>query len=364
MNNSKNAEKIPLDYAKQACDTMMRKFSAVDLPPKGHFHYHQGVFLSGMEKTYELCGDKKYKEYINAWVNSLVKLDGEVLAFDSDELDDIQPGILIFRMYQETGDERYAKAIRYLIHVVKNFPKNKEGGYWHKVKCKDQMWLDGLYMAGPILALYGKYFDDPECFDICACQALLMREKTKDEKTGLFCHAWDSKKQRPWADPETGKSPEFWGRAIGWVPVALLDEIECMPEDFSGRQELIRMATDLLLAVECYQDESGLWYQVVDKGEVPGNWLETSCSCLFAAAICKAVRMGFLDRSNIQAAKKAFDGIVDRLKYRGDDLIIDGICVGTGVGDYGHYCNRPTGENDLHGTGAFLLMCTELQRVY
>lgn len=363
MNNNRNTEKTPLNYAKWACDTMMKKFKAENLPPKGHFHYHQGVFLSGMEKTYELCKDEKYKEYIDSWVNSLVTPDGEILGFDSDELDDVQPGILLFRMYHETGDERYAKAIRHLIRVVKYFPKNREGGYWHKVKCKEQMWLDGLYMAGPILAMYGKYFADPECFDICAFQALLMKEKTLDEKTGLLCHAWDSLKQRPWADPLTGKSPEFWGRAIGWVPVALLDELEFMPEDFRDRQSLIKMAADLLLAVEKYQDKSGLWYQVIDKGSVAGNWLETSCSCLFAAALCKAVRMGFLDHSHIQTAQKAFDGIVKRLKYHEDDLIVDGICVGTGVGDYAHYCSRPTSENDLHGTGAFLLMCTELQRV-
>ncbi len=34
-----------LFYARAACDTMMRKFAAADLPPKGHFYYHQGVFL-------------------------------------------------------------------------------------------------------------------------------------------------------------------------------------------------------------------------------------------------------------------------------------------------------------------------------
>ncbi|MDL2302671.1 hypothetical protein LJC58_10040 [Lachnospiraceae bacterium OttesenSCG-928-D06] len=44
--------KKSVDYAKMACDTMIRKYKAEDLPPKGHFHYHQGVFLSGMYQTY------------------------------------------------------------------------------------------------------------------------------------------------------------------------------------------------------------------------------------------------------------------------------------------------------------------------
>lgn len=352
----------PLEYGEQACHTLMRTFKAEDLPPRAHFHYHQGVFLSGMEHIWQICKKEEYRLYINGWVNSLVDEEGQIHGFDSDELDDVQPGILLYRMYQETGSERYKKALDTLIEVVLNFPKNREGGFWHKVKNKEQMWLDGLYMAGPFCALYGKWFHREECFESCIFQALLMEKKTKDEKTGLWYHAWDSVKERPWADEETGRSPEFWGRSIGWVPVAVLDELECIPESHPGHGELVRLVRELLLSVIRYQDESGLWYQVVDKGGKEGNWLETSCTCLFAAAICKAVRMGILDQSALGAARRAFEGVADRLTWRGEDLIIGGICVGTGVGDYEHYCRRPTSENDLHGTGAFLLMCAEMER--
>lgn len=51
-------EKRPLDYAKASMDTMMRKWEAPKLPPEGRFHYHQGVFLSGMYKSYELCKEE------------------------------------------------------------------------------------------------------------------------------------------------------------------------------------------------------------------------------------------------------------------------------------------------------------------
>lgn len=356
--------RTPLDYGEMACQTLMRKFAAEDLPPKGHFHYHQGVFLSGMEKIYELCKKDEYRDYINRWVDSFIDEEGNLSGFDSDELDDVQPGILLYRMYRETKDARYKKVLDMLMDVIRNFPKNREGGLWHKVKNKEQMWLDGLYMAGPFTAQYGAMFQDPECFDSCAFQALMMERKTKDEKTGLLYHAWDSVKERPWADPETGRSSEFWGRSIGWVPVAILDELEQMPEDFKDRKELERMVVELLRAVMNYQDSSGLWYQVVDKGYDSKNWLETSCSCLFAAAISKAVRMGLLEVGCMTSATKAYEGVISRLEYRGDDLIIGGICVGTGVGDYEHYCNRPTSENDLHGTGAFLLMCAEVQMTY
>ncbi len=364
MKKYKYKDKSPVEYAKDSVDTLMRKFEAENLPPKGHFHYHQGVFLSGVEKTYNICKEEKYKEYIEGWVNSLLTEDGDLIGFDKDELDDVQPGILLYRMYNETKSPRYEKAIKHLMDVVKNFPVNNIGGFWHKVKCNEQMWLDGLYMAGPFSALYSKTFGDNWGFDSCVFQALLMEEKTIDKETGLLYHAWDSIKAKPWADKETGLSSEFWGRSIGWVPVATLDELECMPKTQKGYDELVRMTTDLIQAVEKYQDEkTGLWYQVVDKGNDENNWLETSCSSLFTAAICKAVRMGFLDRSHLDYAIKAFEGIIDRLKYDGENVIIDGICVGTGVGDFMHYCNRPTSQNDLHGTGAYLLMCAEMEMV-
>lgn len=354
-----------LDYAKMACDTLMKKFAAEDLPPKGRFHYHQGVFLSGMQKTYELCQEEKYYDYIKGWVDSIIKEDGTIETFDKGQLDDIQPGVLLYLLYKKSGDERYKKALDTLLPLIKNFPKNSEGGFWHKENNAHQMWLDGLYMAGPISAEYAKTFDHPEYFDICAFQAKMMEEKTKDDKTGLWYHAWDSLKKQPWANSETGRSPEFWGRSIGWVPVAILEELDFFPEDHKDRQELIRLTTDLLKAVAKFQNkEEGLWYQVVDKGGMEGNWLESSCTCLYVGAICKAVKAGLLDESYLDIAKKGYEGIINRLKYNENGVIIDNICVGTGVGDYQFYCDRPTSENDLHGAGAFILMCTEVYKAF
>ena len=120
-----------LDYAKMACDTLMKKFDAPDLPPKGRFHYHQGVFLSGM-KTYDICQEEKYYDYIKAWVDSIIKEDGTIETFDKGQLDDIQPGVLLYELYRKSGDERYKKALFTLLTLIKNFPKNDEGGFWDK----------------------------------------------------------------------------------------------------------------------------------------------------------------------------------------------------------------------------------------
>ena len=86
-----------------------------------------------------------------------------------------------------------------------------------------------------------------------------------------------------------------------------------------------------------------------------------SCSCLYAAALARAARTGLMSAEAIDAAKRAFDGVVNSLKWQGEDIQIGHVCIGTGVGNYQFYCDRPCVTNDLHGFGAFLLMCTELQ---
>lgn len=354
----------PLFYAQASCDTMMRKFAPEDLPPKGHFHYHQGVFLSGVLKTWRLTGEEKYYEYAKAWVDSCLDENGKPKDFNPGQLDDIQPGILLYPLLDRTGDERYRKALDLLLPVIRDFPRCAEGGFWHKQWCPEQMWLDGLYMAGPISAEYAARFNAPEYFDICAQQALLMRQKTEDPATGLWYHAWDASKQEAWADPETGLAPEFWGRSIGWVPVAVLDELDFIPADYPQRDALETLVRDLLKAVCRFQPEDGRWYQVVDKVDHADNWPENSCSCLYVAALCKAVRKGLLDPSYLEIARRGYEGVIRSLEWETDadgnrNLLVGNVCVGTGVGDYQHYINRPVSTNDLHGVGAFLIMTAE-----
>lgn len=226
----------------------------------------------------------------------------------------------------------------------------------------DQMWLDGLYMGGPLMCKYAATFGKPEYMDEAAKQAFLMQEKTRDAKTGLWYHGYDCERIEPWADKETGLSPEFWGRSLGWVPVAILEELDCVPTTHPKYNELCKLVRDLLAAICKFQSEDGRWYQVVDKVGEAGNWPENSCSCLFVAAICKAVRKGILEDSYLEQAKKGYEGVINSLKWDGDDILIGEVCIGTSVGDYEHYCNRPVCTNDLHGVGAFLIMCGEMER--
>ena len=352
--------KTLIGYAIQSCETMIKKFkSARDLPPKSRFHYHQGVFLSGMYKTYSICKDERYFQYIKDWLDSVVAEDGTPIGQVGIQMDDMQPGILLYPMIDKYNDPKYKKAIDFLVNQFKDYPINETGGLWHKDIYPNQMWLDGLYMGGPLLAEYASRYNSPKYIDFVITQIKTMRKYTQDAKTNLWYHAWDESKREKWSNPITGQSPEFWGRSIGWVPVAILDVLDFVCPQHPEYKYIVQILTDLIEAICKYQSHQGRWYQVVDKGDGEGNWLETSCSCLFVAAICKAHRKGLIDDKYLEYAKKGFDGVIDSLEYDGEDILINNVCVGTGVGDYAHYINRPTSTNDLHGVGAFLLMCVE-----
>ncbi len=360
-----NADARLVALAREGCETLMKKFDAEKLPPAGQFHYHQGVFLAGVLETWKLTGDRRYFNYTKAWVDSLIDANGNLAAtFSPGQLDGLQPGVLLFDLYEQTGDPRYRLAMDTILYAYEHFPRTEHGGFWHKYWYRNQMWLDGLYMAGPYLAMYGRAFDRPDLFDLDVFQAEEMHRRTADEATGLWYHGWDAERRMPWCDPETGKSTEFWGRSIGWVPVALLLEARCMEPEDPRVDRLKKLVCDLLTALLPYQDEKGMWYQVVNKQDHPANWPETSCTCLYTAALAMAIGMGWLDREYLPAVRKGLDGVLKPLQRDENGILLEGVCIGTGMGRFDFYCARPTSTNDLHGMGAYLLMCCEAARTF
>ncbi|MBQ8529015.1 MAG: glycoside hydrolase family 88 protein [Clostridia bacterium] len=356
------------ELAVMSAETMMKRFEAKDLPPVGKFHYHQGVFLSGMLHTYHLTGDERYYNYAKEWVDSLLGDDGLPRDMETTALDDMQPGILLYELYDKSGDERYKKLLDKIIWHIDRWPKSEEGGFFHKDNGRSaNMWLDGMYMGGPVTAEYGARYARADLFDEVHHQMSLMRDRITDEETGLMYHAYDQTRKATWANPVTGRASHFWGRAMGWYAVAMFQIAELLPDTYEKKGEFLAKGKELLEVLFKYQDKkTGLWYQVIDKVDDPRNWPETSCSCLFLYALCMAVKAGTFEKEAvIDIASRAFEGIKSMLKL-GDDgyLGVSGVCIGTGVGDLEHYYNRPTSENDLHGVGAFLLMACEYAKVF
>ena len=346
----------------------------IDFQQKPVWSYPQGLVLHAFEELGQKTGDEKYLAYVKAYADQMIEDDGTIQTYDIENfnLDMINSGKILFNLYKESGEEKYKIAIETLRNQLRWQPVTTEGGYWHKLRYPWQMWLDGAYMGSPFLAQYAKVNQEDESFEIVARQLILMEKHLKDPVTGLLYHGWDESKIQQWADPGTGKSSHFWGRAIGWYAMAIADVLDYFPKDHPKQQELVRILQNLTDALQKYQDqETGLWYQVVNQGNRQGNYLEASASCMFVYAIAKGVNKKYLDKKLMQVAEKGYQGILNNL------IVVDGngevhlekVCAVAGLGgrpyrsgSYDYYVHEKIKTDDPKGTGPFILASLELNK--
>ena len=351
-----------LEYGIEMYKAMQHKYEPQNLPPKGAFFYTQGVFLDGVLRIWRLNRDPELIKYVKDYIDSVIAPDGSLYGINHDlplpegtsyqlraltMLDCKQPSILLYDLYDEYGEEKYLKAAKTIGESMYYYPVNWYGGYWHMMTQPYQMWLDGAYMAGPFSIKYARRFGDNTLMERAIKQVFLMEEHMKDKETGLYYHGWDDSKKECWANPETGLSGQFWGRAVGWYALAVVDIMDLIPQNHPAQERLARIERDLLISLAKFQDaDSGLWYQVLDKPKEKGNWLESSCSILFTYAYAKSIRKGILEKEYTTVLQRACKGIKDILYYDDEGyLVLPDVCRGACINDgsYEYYINRPKG---------------------
>jgi unsaturated rhamnogalacturonyl hydrolase len=345
----------------------------IDFRKKPKWEYTQGLVLKAIMEVWKTTGNDRYFQYVRKYYDQFIDLDGNIMLYKLEEynIDRINPGKVLFDLYAETGDNKYKKAIFLLRKQMKIHPRTSEGGFWHKKIYPHQMWLDGIYMASPFLAEFGKVFNEPELFDDVVNQIILMNKYARDDKTGLLYHGWDEKKEQLWSDLQTGQSPHFWGRGMGWYSMALVDVLDFIPEEHAKRPDIINIINRFFHAVAKVQDkQTGLWYQVLNLKEREGNYIESSASCMFVYSMLKAVRKGYIESKFLKLAQKGYKGILKYfIEIDKDDLIhIHQACAVAGLGgdpyrdgSYEYYINTKIRSNDPKATGPFILASLEME---
>ena len=335
--------------------------------------YDHGLVLKGIEQVWRNTRDQQYFDFIQHQMDHFVADDGSIRTYSLDDynLDNLLPGRNLLFLYQITGNEKYRKAATTLREQLKTHPRTSGGGFWHKQIYPSQMWLDGLYMGEPFYAEYAATFHEDAAFDDIAKQFILMERHARDKKTGLLYHGWDESRKQRWSNPETGRSPNFWGRAMGWYAMALVDTLDYFPRNHPQRAELIAILNRLARAVAKYQDaRSGLWYQVLDKAGEKGNYLESSAACMFVYALAKGARRGYLPAPYRQIAQKGYRSILKEFVKTDSNgrVNLEGTVSVAGLGgnpyrdgSYEYYLSEKVVTNDPKGVGALLLAATEME---
>lgn len=354
------------------------KASMLDFVDKPRWSYTNGLVLSACIKVYEQTNNQKYYDYIYAYANELIDSTGTIKTYklSNQNLDMIKSGDVLLYLYPKTKEERFLKAIETLNSQMETQPKTSEGGYWHKQIYPYQMWLDGLYMAEPFHIQYAKeYIKDAnktqKIYDDVVLQFDLIQKHSFDEKSGLLYHGWDESKEQKWANKETGNSPHFWSRAMGWYGMAMVDVLDFLPKNHPGRSKIISYLNIFAEAVTKVQHESGLWYQVLDQGDREGNYLEASGTAMFTYTFAKGVRKGYLPKTYSVVANKAYSGIINNLLSIEENGVVNlnQVCGVAGLGgnpyrdgSFEYYVNEIIRPNDPKGTGPFILASLELNK--
>lgn len=363
-----------LEMAVKMADSEIKFFPepwTVDFNPQPTWNYTQGLIAFSMMKLWKENGNDTYLKYAKTYADKFIGPDGVISHYDLVDynIDAVNSGKFLFDLYEQTKDERYLKAIGHLREQLKNHPRTLEGGFWHKKRYPYQMWLDGLYMGAPFYAQYAQYYKEPNLFHDVVNQFVLVHKRTYNPATGLNYHGWDERKFQKWADPQTGCSPNYWGRAEGWYAMALVDVLDFLPKDFSGRVKILEILNQVAAGIKKYQDpKTGLWYQVLDQGGRDGNYLEATASSMFSYALLKAVRKGYIGKDYKAVAEKGYTGIVEHLIKTNEDgtISLTKCCAVAGLGgnpyrdgSYEYYVNETVRDNDPKGVGPFILASIE-----
>lgn len=329
------------------------------------WNYTTGLLMQAMDDLSAAVGDPRFADFARRTIDSYLTGDGTIRGYDAGEfnIDHINSGKMLQRLWAQDPEPRYRAAIAALAAQLAKHPRTSEGAFWHKQRYPHQLWLDGVYMGMPFLAGVGVAEGDGHKVEEAVREFTLARSHMRDPRSGLYYHAWDESKKQNWADPKTGLSRFFWGRGLGWYAMALVDILDVIPpEKTELRKPLLAMIPELAESLVRHQDSTGVWFQILDMPEEPGNYREASASAMFTYFLAKAINKGYLPASYEPAARKAYAGLVDEFVsvHADGSLHLTNVVEVGGLGygrdgSYRYYMSERVIDNDPKGVGPAIM---------
>lgn len=218
----------------------------------------------------------------------------------------VMAGQLVFAEYAErTGDERALD----LAIAAADLGFDDQGNMRQAVPMHNEM-SDSVFMATPLLVKVGKLTGDTKYFDMAARHVGFMRELLL-RQDGLYRHS-------PLANVA-------WSRGNAFPALGLALSLSDFPQSHPAYASLKDAFVQHLEALRPFQDEDGMWHEVVDY---PGSFAELSSTAMLGIAIKRGIDREWLSQETYQPIlDKLWTAILTRTSLNGE--FID-VCTSTG----------------------------------
>ena len=259
---------------------------------------------------------------------------------------------------------------------------NAIGGWYHKATYPNEMWCDSEYMGPALLAQLVAYAANNKSagigtitgttegdWKLIAKQFDITWNYLWNSTDELLYHGFSATPNAvgahtyTWATGTNGTNTAYWGRAIGWYFLALVDVLENMPDNISDnsytstqdnlknkdaniKTRLTSYLTDLAEGIWKQKKDNNLWTNVINEAvgtehnsysttdaviqSNKKNYLEASASAIYIATYLKAMRLGLLPSDYISGIQTAYQNYISNFITTGNNII--NTCASAGLG--------------------------------
>lgn len=330
-----------------------------------HWRWTDAALLNTMVKQYDSASSASQKKiYFDYVKTSMDKTYGWA---NGKTPNAVASGLGMAFMYRVTKEEKYkTKADKIYADYLK-IRRTKEGGVSH-LMLFTELWDDTVFMIGEFLLGMYQATGDEKYLDEFIHQFRLHREKLQNKEWGLWVHGWDSDNkvhctfcsQMYWANKESRRSAEMWGRGNGWIVVTLADALKIIPRTNPYWNETAGYLKEMLAHLPDLQDKkTGHWFQLPARNTEPDNWIESSCTAMFAYGINAALQLnvvgGIAFSSSVKMAVEGlrnYSLVPTKKRY----LTTQNVCTGTCIGNSKYYFKRKSKQGSPYGIGMAILL--------
>ncbi len=328
--------------------------------------YWNGVILTAFKRLSQNLDDAQYTDFGKKWFafaekclpvlekhyNHVTEKGPFHQYFRLDRLDDFGAMVCgLLDVYENTPPDTWNKYLERVDQYLMEEQDRLDDGTFCRIAFDyTTLWGDDLYMSVPYLARRWQITKDKRYLKDAIKQVKNFSNYLFNEHKELMAHCRYYNLNR--------NGVAHWGRANGWMVLGQCELLDVMPDDHSEKEELKNLLIKHLLGLSRYQNERGLWHQLIDKSD---SFEETSCTAMFCYGFAHAINSGWLEDIYSSVAISAWLGLQ---KFINNEGYVDNVTTGFNIRqDLPYYYNRPVEIGGDHGLGAVMLAGIEILKL-